>query len=285
MDIDRNALIQKIGGDTATAKMDHEERADAIEDFMSEQLDAAILTRKAQKEQKQYPTVAELNDKIETRDHRRGIGKLFRAIPSRIGSDEDMSGVMVKRLPPMPANPTLADFFELRFAPAGHLLQSAALAKKNGASEEVILACLLHDVGNYLVKSDHGYWGAQVIEPYVSEKVAFSVRYHQALRFFADPSVNYDYPKRYYELFGIDYVPPPYIQADHEYARNHKWYIDARLVTLNDNYAFDPTAEISIDEFRDIIGRHFKQPKEGLGYDRTPVSYMWRSIINPDSPL
>jgi len=85
MDIDRNALIQKIGGDTATAKMDHEERADAIEDFMSEQLDAAILTRKAQKEQKQYPTVAELNDKIETRDHRRGIGKLFRAIPSRIG--------------------------------------------------------------------------------------------------------------------------------------------------------------------------------------------------------
>ena len=285
MDIDRDALIQKIGGDSAAAGMDHEARADAIEDFMSEQLDAAILARKAQKGQKRYPTVAELNEKIETRDHRRGIGKLFRAIPSRIGSDEDMSGVLVKRLPPMPANPTLADFFVLRFAPAGHLLQSAALAKKNGASEEVILACLLHDVGNYLVKSDHGYWGAQVIEPYVSEKVAFAVRYHQALRFFADPSVNYDYPKRYYELFGIDYVPPAYIQANHEYARNHKWYMDARLVTLNDYYAFDPEAEISVDEFRDIIGRHFKQPKEGLGYDRTPVSHMWRSIINPDSPL
>ena len=119
----------------------------------------------------------------------------------------------------------------------------------------------------------------------MSERVTFAVRYHQALRFFEDSSVKYDYPKRYYELFGIDYVPPPYIQADHEYARNHKWYMDARLVTLNDYYAFDPDAEISIDEFRDIIGRHFKQPKEGLGYDRTPVSHMWRSMINPDSPL
>jgi hypothetical protein len=282
MEIDRDALIQGMGGEEAVAKMDHEQRADALEDFMSENLDAALLARKTPK---RYPTVAELQEKVETRDYRRGIGKLFRPIASRIGSDEDMSGVMVKRLAPMPENPSLEDFFELRFAPAGHLLQSAALAKKNGASEEVILACLLHDIGNSLIKTDHGYWGAQLIEPYVSEKVTFAVRYHQALRFFADPSVNYEYPKRYYELFGIDYVPPPYIRAAHDYARNHKWYMEARLVTLNDYYAFDPNVEISIDEFRDIIGRYFKQPKEGLGYDQTAVSHMWRAMINPDSPL
>jgi hypothetical protein len=281
MEIDRNALIESMGGEAAVAKMDHEERADAIEDFMSEKLDAAILAKKA----KRYPTVAELQDKIGTRDYRRGIGKLFRATPGRIGSDEELSGKMVTRLAPMPAKPTLQDFFNLRFAPAGHLLQSAALAKKNGASEEVILACLLHDVGNYLIKADHGYWGAQLTEPYVSEKVTFAIRYHQALRFFADPAVNYDYPKRYYTLFGIDYVPPAYIQADYEYARNHKWYDEARAVTLNDFYAFDPNAEIAVEEFGDIIGRHFKQPEEGLGYDRTPVSHMWRAMINPDSPL
>jgi hypothetical protein len=51
---------------------------------------------------------------------------------------------------------------------------------------------------------------------------------------------------------------PPYV------ARSHKWYLDARLVTTNDLYAFDPNVEVSIDEFIDIIGRHFKQPKEGL---------------------
>jgi len=283
MEIDRSALIEKLGGEEAVAKMDHEARADAIEDFLSEKLDEHILAR--QKNGKTYPTVAEIADRITTRDFRRGVGKLFRATPQRIGLDDSLAGVMVDRLPPMPEAPTLADFFELRFKPAGHLLQSAALAKRRGASEEVILACLLHDVGNSLIKVDHGYWGAQLIEPYVSEKVAFAVRYHQALRFFPDPAVGYEYPARYFELFGIDYVPPPHIKAAYDYARNHKWYMEARLVTLNDLYAFDPNVEVSFDEFRDIVGRHFNQPKEGLGFDNSPVSHMWRSMIYPDNPL
>jgi hypothetical protein len=61
--------------------------------------------------------------------------------------------------------------------------------------------------------------------------------------------------------------------------------MDARMVTTNDLYSFDPSVEVSIDEFADLIGRHFKQPKEGLGYDNTPVSHMWRSMIKPDAPL
>jgi hypothetical protein len=83
----------------------------------------------------------------------------------------------------------------------------------------------------------------------------------------------------------VDYVPPPHIQAAYEYARDHKWYMDARLVTLNDLYAFDPNVQVCVDEFTDIIGRHFRQPAQGLGYDDTPVSHMWRTMINPDAPL
>ncbi|MBX9845757.1 MAG: HD domain-containing protein [Xanthobacteraceae bacterium] len=282
MEIDREALINRMGGEEAVSKMDHEARADAVEDFMADKLDKEILARRAKKK---YPTVAEIEEQIETRDFRRGVGKLFRATPKRLGFDDELTGVKVNRLPPMPERPTLADFFELRFNPAGHLLQSARLAKKRGDSEPVILACLLHDIGNSLIRVDHGYWGAQLTEPYVSEEATFAIRYHQALRFYADPSVNYEYPKRYYELFGEDYVPPPYIKAAYEHARNHKWYMSARKVTMNDLYAFDPSEDVSIDEFRDIIGRHFKQPKEGLGYDNTPVSHMWRSMIKPDSPL
>jgi hypothetical protein len=56
-------------------------------------------------------------------------------------------------------------------------------------------------------------------------------------------------------------------------------------VTVNDLYAFDPKAVVTIDPFLDIIGRHFKQPKEGLGNDNTPSSHMWRTIANPDAPL
>lgn len=78
-------------------------------------------------------------------------------------------------------------------------MQSAALAKARGESEEIILACLLHDIGGSLMKTDHGCWGAALIEPYVSERVTFAVRYHQALRFFPDPEVGYEYPVSYYE--------------------------------------------------------------------------------------
>ena len=69
------------------------------------------------------------------------------------------------------------------------------------------------------------------------------------------------------------------------YARNHKWYIEARMVTVNDLYAFDPNAKVSIEPFIDIIGRHFKQPKEGLGNDNSPTAHMWRTMMFPDNPL
>ena len=85
------------------------------------------------------------------------------------------------RLRPMPEAPTLIDFFRHRFGPSQHLVQSANLALKNGLDEKVVLACLLHDIAVFgLIRSDHGYWGAQLIEPYVDEEVSWAVRAHQA---------------------------------------------------------------------------------------------------------
>jgi len=191
----------------------------------------------------------------------------------------------MKQLPKMPAKPTLVDFFNLRFEEAQHTMQSATRALKNGLPEHIVFACLLHDTGMAVQKADHGYVGAALYAPYVDEKVAWAIRYHQALRFFPDPSVGYEYPEMYYELFGKDFVPEPYIQRDYEYARKHKWYMDARLVTLNDEYSFDKSVTLAIDPFVDIIGRNFKQPPEGLGWDDTPSSWMWRTIINPTRPL
>jgi hypothetical protein len=67
--------------------------------------------------------------------------------------------------------------------------------------------------------------------------------------------------------------------------RNHKWYMEPRLVTVNDLYSFDASAKVSIEPFLDIIGRHFKQPKDGLAYDNSSSAHMWRAIARPDSPL
>jgi gamma-butyrobetaine dioxygenase len=77
-----------------------------------------------------------------------------------------------------------------------HALQCAELAAAAGADEELVLACLLHDVGRYAVAQDeigdtleqvapragkvpgHHEAGADLIQPYVPERMAFLVRAH-----------------------------------------------------------------------------------------------------------
>ena len=191
------------------------------------------------------------------------------------------------RLPAMPAAPTLLDFFKFRFSPAQqHLLQSANLARKNGLPEKMVLGCLLHDIGvTGFIRADHGYWGAQLVEPYVDEEVSWSIRMHQALRFFADESVGYSYPEAYATMFGEDYEVEPYIKAAYEEAKAHRWYMSARMICVNDLYAFDANKTVELGEFEDIIGRHFKQPKEGLGNDNSPSSHMWRTLRRPCNAL
>jgi hypothetical protein len=136
-----------------------------------------------------------------------------------------------------------------------------------------------------LFRPDHGYWGAQMLEPYVDEEISWAIRMHQALRFFAGESVGYEYPVAYSKWFGEDYKVEAYVQRDYEEARNHKWYMSARMICVNDLYAFDPDTVVTIEDFEDIIGRHFKQPEEGLGNDNSPAAHMWRTIRRPASAL
>ena len=190
------------------------------------------------------------------------------------------------RLPKMPAKPTILDFFKCRAKGTPHLLQSGMHALNAGLPEKTIVACLLHDVANAIfIKSDHGYWGAQLVEPYVDEEVSWAIRAHQALRFFPDPSVGYDYPEAYVKLFGPDYQPDEYIRRDYELARKHKWYMTARMITVHDIYSFDPNAQVSWEPFVDILARNFRQPEEGLGNDNSPSAHMWRTIRRPTKYL
>ena len=40
-------------------------------------------------------------------------------------------------------------------------------------------------------------------------------------------------------------------------------------------------AGATLEEFTDIIGRNFRQPEQGLGFDNSPVAHMWRAMIRP----
>jgi hypothetical protein len=59
----------------------------------------------------------------------------------------------------------------------------------------------------------------------------------------------------------------------------------SRLITVNDLYSFEPDVHVDIDDFTDIIGRNFRQPKEGLGFDGSPTAHMWRTMIWPNNFL
>jgi hypothetical protein len=279
---DRRDFIAALGGSAAVGLMSHEARADALENALLAQTqnrarpitEPVVTTPPGQQP---YPTVKELAAQVPNLPRRRGTGALF---------FNTQAGGKLPLLPRMPAQPTLVDFFALRFdRTRNHCFQSAALAMKNGVDEPVVLACLLHDTVQELLRSDHGYWGAQLYEHYVPERTAFAIKYHQALRFYPDEKAGYEYPDLYRRIFGVDYVPEPHVQADYEMTRKHRWYDAARAVTVNDLYAFDANAKVSIEPFVDIIGRHFKQPKQGLGNDNSPAAHMWRTLANPDAPL
>ncbi len=246
------------------APMSTLERAEAAEHALSEELDRIVLKSVIYTSGERDPRLPVV---------RPDNGKLV-----MMGHDP--------RLPRMPEKPTLFDFFRLRFGPTQHVMQSARLAQKNGAPEKIVLACLLHDIAIAgFIRGDHGYWAAQLVEPYVDAEVSWAIRHHQALRFFADPAVGYEYPQMYVKLFGPDYKVEPYIERDYRLARDHRWYMSARLICVNDLYAFDPTVRVELEEFTDIVGRHFRQPKEGLGFDATSSSHMWRTMMWPTKYL
>jgi hypothetical protein len=265
MEVHRRAFLATIGAGALSA-MSPEDKAEELEHFMIDQLDDVVASKPGAIQSERLAEEAR-----QEAGPRRGTGRIF-ASSGRV-------------LDPMPARPTLEDFFRLRFAPANHVLRSANHALNTDQPERTVMACLLHDVVLNLMKVDHGWWGAQLVEPYVDERISWGIRYHQALRFYPDDSVGYEYPEMYNRMFGEDYVPPDYIAHAAKEALDHRWYMEARLITVNDTYAFDPDEEVTLEPFLDIIGRNFKQPREGLGFDNSPSAHMWRTISTPDNPL
>ena len=119
-----------------------------------------------------------------------------------------------------------------------------------------------------------------------SRKRQFCIRYHQPLRFYPDKEAGYEYPELYRYLFGEDYCAAAgTLRLLTRCSAISKWYMEPRLVTVNDFYSFNPNAIVTIKPCVDIVGRHFKQPKEGLGNDNSPAAHMWRAIAITRFPL
>src|SRR5258708_19378742 len=172
MEVERKTFA--AGPGSKAGALSSEERADALEEAMMKRVHQPDAPAQAPK-------------------LRRGTGVLSGGrTPAGLPLD-------LAALAPMPPRPTIVDFFKLRFMPhtVTHMLQSANDAQKKGEPEETVLACLLHDIAVNLIKVDHGWWAAQMVEPYVSEKVSGAIRHHQALPFFPHSPPRYGSPKPY----------------------------------------------------------------------------------------
>ena len=65
-----------------------------------------------------------------------------------------------------------------------HALQAATRALRDGAEEEMVVAALLHDIGDALAPWNHAEFAAVVLRPYVSDRTWWIVRHHDLFQMY-----------------------------------------------------------------------------------------------------
>ena len=104
-----------------------------------------------------------------------------------------------------------------------HSLQSATRAEADGADIEMVVAALLHDLGDELAPENHSQLAASIVRPYVRAEVTWIVEMHGLFQM-----------KYYAQHYGRD-------PDGHLAFKEHPWY-DAcwRFCERYDQSAFDP---------------------------------------------
>src|SRR6266540_2635946 len=74
-----------------------------------------------------------------------------------------------------------------------HSLQTATLAEKAGADDEVVVAALCHDIGKAISVPNHPRIAAEILRPYVRDEVYKMILVHQDFQ-----------GRHYYHHFGGD---------------------------------------------------------------------------------
>jgi predicted HD phosphohydrolase len=122
-----------------------------------------------------------------------------------------------------------------------HGLQTATRALRDGASEEMIVAALCHDIGKAISVENHPAIGAEILKPYVSQETYEIIRTHQDFQ-----------GRHYYALMGKN----PNARSQYE---NEDWY--AKAVQFTDEWdqaAFDHEYDtLPLSYFEPMIDRLF----------------------------
>ena len=124
-----------------------------------------------------------------------------------------------------------------------HALQAATRAYKNNESEEMVVATLLHDIGDDLAPMNHSQYAASILKPYVSEKTYWIIRNHGLFQ-------------TYYSAHHLDRD-----RNARDKFKNHKYYtatID--FCEKYDQCSFDPNFKnMSLKDFEPLVKKIFSR--------------------------
>ena len=118
-----------------------------------------------------------------------------------------------------------------------HSLQTATLAEKAGADDDMVFAALCHDIGKAISVPNHPHISAEIIRPYVRDDVYRAIDAHQDFQ-----------GRHYYHHFGGD------PDARDQY-QGEPWFdLAAQFADDWDQAAFDPDGEtLPLEHFEPLV--------------------------------
>ena len=124
-----------------------------------------------------------------------------------------------------------------------HSLQTATRALNEKAGDEMVVAALLHDIGDELSPLNHSEYAAAVLKPYVSEKTRWIVEKHGIFQL-------------YYYAHHIGGN-----KNEREKYKGHKYYKDTIDFCENwDQKSFDPNFKsLPLKEFEPLVKKIFSR--------------------------
>ena len=124
-----------------------------------------------------------------------------------------------------------------------HSLQTATRALNDKANDEMIVAALLHDIGDELAPLNHAEYAAAVLKPYVSEKTHWIVEKHGIFQM-------------YYYAHHLEGN-----KNEREKFKDHKHYKDAiDFCEKWDQKSFDPVYKsLTLKDFEPYVKKIFSR--------------------------
>jgi|TARA_B110001452_G_scaffold86022_1_gene70284 predicted HD phosphohydrolase len=129
-----------------------------------------------------------------------------------------------------------------------HSLQTATRAWNDKATEEMIVAALLHDIGDELAPLNHAEYAAAILKPYVSEKTHWIIEKHGEFQMYY-----------YAHHLGKN-------RNLRDKYKDHKYYNDTLIFCENwDQTSFDPNFKsLTLKDFSPLVKKVFSRKPYSL---------------------